>query len=213
MNDVKELAARLESVLAKAKDKAKQEQQSRLQDHMDRQKLLSEYEKAQTKVVEIAKPRLEALAKLAGERATVTPTVSQTRRTAMFEFRSAKAHISLSFAVAPDAPIENVIVDSDLRIVPVLWKYKSHSEFTSPIASLDTAGLTRWLDDRLVEFAELYVRIHEGEILDKAEYVEDPVAKIKFPKFAAGAVLEHAGRTHYFVNETTRSEFAKQKGV
>ena len=60
---------------------------------------------------------------------TVTPTVSQSRRAVTYEFRSAKAYITMSFSVAPDARIQNVVVDYDLRIVPVLWKFDSHADF------------------------------------------------------------------------------------
>jgi len=40
--------------------------------------------------------------------------------------------------------------------------------------------------------------------------VEDPVAKIPFPKYLAASTLERAGRTYYFVDEDTRREFEKQ---
>jgi YHS domain-containing protein len=60
---------------------------------------------------------------------------------------------------------------------------------------------------------ELYIKINEGELYDKAEYVEDPVAKVKFPKFAAGATLEHGGQTYFFIDERTRQDFARQKGI
>jgi hypothetical protein len=95
----------------------------------------------------------------------------------------------------------------------VLWRFDSHSEFSTPIDKSDLAGLTKWLDDRIVGFVELYVQIHEGEFYDKADYVEDPIAKVKFPKFAAGVTLEHGGQTHYFIDENTRAEFARQKGI
>jgi YHS domain-containing protein len=42
--------------------------------------------------------------------------------------------------------------------------------------------------------------------------VEDPVAGVRFPKFAAGATLEWQGRTLYFIGEETRREFEKQQG-
>lgn len=213
MSDVNELAARMDGVITTVMNKTKQQQQARLQEHAERQKLLKDYEKAQAKVLEVVKPRLEALAKKAGDRATVTPTVSQTRRAAAFEFRSSKAYITLAFSVAPDAAVKNVVVDYDLRIVPVLWKFDKHGDFSTPIASPDINGLKKWLDDRIIGFVELYVQIHEGEILDKAEYVEDPIAQVKFPKFAAGATLEHGGQTHYFIDESSRQEFAKQKGI
>ncbi len=213
MSDINDLLSRIDGALTAVKDKVKQEQQQRLQDHLERQKRLEQYEKAQARVVEVAKPRLDALARRAGERVAVTPSVSQTRRSVKFEFKSPKAYITLTFSVAPDAAVKNVVVEYDLRIVPVLWKVDSHAEFTTPIDALDEEGLTKWLDDRIVGFVELYIKINEGELYDKAEYVEDPVANVKFPKFAAGATLEHGGQTYFFIDERTRQDFARQKGI
>jgi YHS domain-containing protein len=95
--------------------------------------------------------------------------------------------------------------------VPILWKFDTHSEFRTPISKVDTAGLTKWLDDRILAFVELYIQIHETEIYEKSEMVEDPVAKVKFPKFAAGATLEKDGQTYYFIDEKSKAEFGKKK--
>jgi hypothetical protein len=213
MSDVNELQARIDGALAAAKDKARQQQQGLLQDFLERQKQVKEYEKVQARIVEIARPRLQALASKAGERVKVTPSVSQSRRSAAFEFRSNKALITLTFSVAPDLPVKNAVVEYDLRVIPVLWKFDSHAEFTSPVAAFDEAGLAKWLDDRIVGFVELFIRIHESELYDKADYVEDPVAGVKFPKFAAGATLDHGGQTYFFIDGTTKAEFARQKGI
>ena len=40
--------------------------------------------------------------------------------------------------------------------------------------------------------------------------LEDPVARIRFPKYLASSTLERDGRTYYFVDEETRREFEKQ---
>lgn len=213
MRDVNDLTARIDGAITAAKDEVKRQQQERLQAHTERQKLLKEYETVQAWVVEIAKPRLEALAKRAGERASVRPSVSQTRRAARFEFHSPKAHMTLTFSVAPDLPVNNAVVEYDLKIIPVLWHFEPHAEFSTPIAAFDADGLTRWLDDRIVQFVELYVRINEGEIYDKAEYVEDPVAHVTSPKFAAGATLDHGGKTYFFIDDGMKAEFARQKGL
>jgi YHS domain-containing protein len=211
MSDINDLMARIDGAFAAVKDKAKQQQQQELQAFQDRQKLLKEYEKAQAQIVEIAKPRLEALAKRAGEKAKVTPFVSQSRRTATFEFRSPRAFITMIFSVTPDQHLKNAVVESELKVVPVLWKFDSHSEFRTPIANVDSAGLTKWLDDRILAFVNLYIEIHESDLFDKSEVVEDPIAKVTFPKFAAGATLEQGGKTYYFIDEKSKAEFEKQK--
>jgi YHS domain-containing protein len=43
--------------------------------------------------------------------------------------------------------------------------------------------------------------------------VEDPVAHVRFPKFAAGATLERGGKTYYFVGEETCRDFEKQQAA
>jgi hypothetical protein len=211
MSDVSELVNRIEGALTTVKDKIEQQQKQMLKEHQERQQRLKDYEVVQAKIVELAKPRLEALAKKAGDRVQITPSVSQTRRSARFEFRSAKAYITLTFTVTPDRSLKNAAIECDLKIVPVLWTFDSHSEFVTPVAAPDYAAATRWLDDRIVAFVELYIQIHEGEFYDKAEYVEDPVTKVKFPKFAAGATLEHGGKTIYFIDDNSKQEFTRQQ--
>ena len=104
MSDANELIARIDGAF-RGQDKAKQLQQQGLQEHRDRQKLLAEYEKAQAKIVEIAKPRLDAPAKRAGERASVTQRY-RNPPLGGFEFKSSKALITLSFSVVPDQHVK-----------------------------------------------------------------------------------------------------------
>ncbi len=210
MNDVDNLLARIDGALDSVKEKLKRNQQRELQHHQELQKRLAEYEKLRPRISEIARPRLEALARRFGERVTVKPTVTESQRTAVFEFRSSKAYITLTFSVAPDREIENAVLECNLRIVPVLWKFESHSEFSTPVNNPDLTALTQWLDDRIVSFVEVYLEIHEAELYEKAERVEDPIAKITFPKFAAGATLDHGGTTYFFIDESTKAEFQKQ---
>lgn len=213
MSDINALMARIDDAINAVKDKAKREQQEILQDYKERQKRLAQYEQAQAKVVDIARPRLEALANRAGERVAVTPSVSQTRRAAKLEFKSPVARVVLTFSVAPDRDVHNVVVDCDLSIVPVVVKYDSHAEFIMPIDRVDAEKLAAWLDDQILKFVEAFIRMHEQEVYASAEYVEDPVAKVKFPKFAAGATIEHKGQTYFFIDDQNKQDFARQQGI
>jgi YHS domain-containing protein len=44
----------------------------------------------------------------------------------------------------------------------------------------------------------------------KDQFVEDPVARVRFPKYLASSTLQRDGRAYYFVDEETRREFEKQ---
>src|SRR5262245_11964081 len=65
-----------------------------------------------------------------------------------------------------------------------------------------------------VAFVKTYLAVvRQDEALRehlKDQLVEDPVAKIRFPKYLAASTLERDGRTYYFVDEDTRREFEKQ---
>ena len=41
--------------------------------------------------------------------------------------------------------------------------------------------------------------------------VQDPIAKVQFPKFAAGAVAEFDGKKYYFISEEMCREFERQR--
>jgi hypothetical protein len=189
------------------------QQQELLREYAERQGRLERYAAVLPRVLEVARPRLEVLARRLGDRAAVTPEVSGNTRSARFAVKSPLARIELTFGAFPDREARSVVAEYDLRIVPVLMRYESHAEFATPIDEPDLGGLGRWLDDRIVGFVETFMKLHESEQYAKDQYVEDPVAGVRFPQFAAGATLEHQGRTYFFVDERTRREFAKQKGI
>src|SRR5262245_50267741 len=111
MNEPTDLAGRIDAAFTRVEERVKGEQQAILQDYLHRQELLKRYEQAQARVIDIARPRLQTLADRAGSRAKLTPYVSQTRRAVTFEFRSAKARMTLTFSVAPDYPVQNAVVE------------------------------------------------------------------------------------------------------
>ena len=213
MSTSNDLAARIDGVINATKDKMKSEQQELLQEYAERQKRLERYTAALPRLLEVAKPRLELLARRLGDRAEVTPDVSGNTRAARFAVKSPLAQINLTVSAFPDRDARNMAVEYNLSILPILMRFESHAEFSTPIDDPDLDGLVKWLDDRLVGFVETFMKLHENEYYTRDQYVEDPVVKVRFPKFAAGATLEHKGQTYFFVDDRTRQEFARQKGI
>ena len=58
-----------------------------------------------------------------------------------------------------------------------------------------------------------YLALHENEFYLKDQMVEDPVARVRFPRFAAAGEVQHERQTYYFISEETRQAFAKEKGI
>ena len=118
--------------------------------------------------------------------------------------------MNLRLSASPDADARHAIFSYDLDIMPILMKFDSHSEIAFPLEAVDRKALAAWFDDQIVGFVRTYLSLHENQYYLKGHMVEDPIAKIQFPKFAAGATFEHNGKTIYFVDEKTRAAFVQQ---
>jgi hypothetical protein len=204
------LAERIEAEIAAAFQRVEQLKTQKVEQFQGRQQRLEKFDQLLEELREVWRPRLEALAKKFGERVNVQPEVEPGRRSAKFKFKSELASIDLRFAVAPDADVRNVVFTCDLQILPILMKFASHDEISFPLDAVDKKALGEWFDDRIVGFVKTYLSLHENQYYLKGHMVEDPVAKIQFPKYAAGATLEQGGKTVYFIDESTRREYQQK---
>ena len=152
---------------------------------------MSSFERTLDELRSVWEPRLDALAKRFGNHVDVHPTIEPGRRSATFEFRSNLASITLRLSVSPDAEVRKLVFTYDVEIVPILMKFDSHGELELPLDDVNRTKLAEWLDDRIVDFVQTYLALHENHYYLKDQMVEDPVAKVRFPKFAAAATLEH----------------------
>jgi hypothetical protein len=205
------LLDRIEAEFAAADKRAKELKNQQVQEFQGRQQRLEKFEQLLEQLRDVWQPRLEALAKKFGEKVDVEPQIEPGRRSATFEFQSELAQIKLRFGVTPDADVRNVVVTYDLDIIPILMKFDSHEKIELPLDAVDEEALGKWLDDRIVGFVRTYLSLHENQYYLKEHMVEDPIAKVRFPKYAAGATLDVAGKTHYFLDERTLREFKQQQ--
>jgi hypothetical protein len=211
MTAASSLAERIDAEIAAAFERVEQLKTQKVEDFQGRQDRLETLDKTLEDLREIWRPRLDALAKKFGERVKVQPQVQPSRRSATFKFKSELASVDLRFAVAPDPDVRNVIFTSDLQILPILMKFDSHDEISFPLGAIDKTTLGKWFDDRIVDFVRTYLSLHENQYYLKGHLVEDPIAKVQFPKYAAGATLEAGGKTVYFIDESTLREYQQKQ--
>jgi YHS domain-containing protein len=211
MEPVNSLIDRIDAEFSAAEKRANQLKTHHIKEFQDRQQRLEGFEQTLEELRDVWRPRLEALAQKFGQRVDLLPVVEPGRRSASFEFKSELARIKLRFSVAPDAQVQNLVLNYDLDIVPILMKFDSHDELQLPLDAIDKVALASWIDDRIVSFVHTYLSLHENEYYLQDHMVEDPVAKVRFPKYAAGATLEAEGKKYYFIDEATRQEFQKKQ--
>jgi len=100
-----------------------------------------------------------------------------------------------------------VILSYDLKILPALMQFTPHAGVEFALGAVDKNAVAVWIDDRIVEFVQAYLSMNENEAYLKEHMVQDPVALVRFPSFAAAATLEWNGQKYYFLAEETRREF------
>jgi YHS domain-containing protein len=141
----------------------------------------------------------------------VTPAIVPGRRQANLQFESPLARINLRLSASTDTSVRKLVLAYDLEILPIFMEFEKHAEIEFPLDRVDSEAAGKWLDDRIVAFVKVYLSLYESEYYLKDHMVEDPVARIRFPKFSAGATLDRDGRTYYFISDETRREFEARK--
>jgi YHS domain-containing protein len=209
MTDINSLAGRIDAEFSTAAEKIRKFQVENLEEHRRRQKRLEQLGQLFEELRDIWRPRLEVLVKKFGEGVKVTPKLMPSRREATLEFQSKLAFVNLKFSAYTDWDVRRVILSYDLKILPGLMDFIPHVEMECPLDAVDKEAVGNWIDDRIVEFVQTYLSLSDNEAYLKQHMVQDPVALVKFPTFAAGATLEWNGQKYYFIGEETRREFAE----
>ena len=209
---LQDLASRIDAEFSRAKAKLEELRARKLEEHQGRGQRMALFEKACESLRPVWGPRLETLKKAFGEKVRVSPHTDAGRRQATFSFTSDLARITLTFTATTDHDVRNLVLEYSLEILPVLVSYPGKARLEQPLESVDADAVGAWIEDRIVDFVNTYLSIHENEFYLKAHMVEDPVAHVRFPEFAAASTLERGGKTLYFIANETREEFeAKER--
>lgn len=210
MSTPNSLASRIDAEFKAVEDKVKKFQAEQTAAYQERQKRVEQLNRTFDELREIWRPRLECLIDKFGDRVQAKPRIVGSTREGTFEFQSALARVRLKFAAYTDWDVRKVILSYDLEIIPVLMRFKPHDEIEFPLEAVDKQAVAQWIDDRIVDFVKTYFSLGENEIYLKDQMVEDPVARVRFPKIAAAASVERGGKTFYFISEETKAAFEKQ---
>ena len=205
------LAGRIDAEFSKAKQKLEKVREQGLEEHQGRQERMALFERACDSLREVWRPRLETLRQAFGEKVRLSPHADTGRRQATFAFTSNLARITLTFTATTDIDVRNLVLEYSLEILPVLMSYPDKARLEQPLTNIDAGAVGSWIEDRIIEFVNTYLLVHENEFYLQAHMVEDPVAHVRFPEFAAATTLERGGRTLYFIANQTRMEFEEKE--
>jgi YHS domain-containing protein len=214
MTDVDTLIRRIDQEVAAEVEQQKAGWKERAREARERGQRLERYEAVAQHVIGLLKPRLAAFVERFKGLVKAEPRVREHTRAMNLEFASTLAKVTLLFEVFPDEDVSHVRLECTQEIIPVLVRYDRQSALELPLDAVPDDAVVQWFDGRVVAFVKVYLALMRQDA-DLKEHlkdllVEDPVAKIRFPKYLASSTLERDGRTYYFVDEDTRREFEKE---
>jgi len=106
-----------------------------------------------------------------------------------------------------DEEIRQLLVFSDVRILPVFLDFDRGGAISFDLDAVDEERLLAWLEDRIVTFVEDYLKIPFVEEYQKENLVTDPVSSRRFSKLFAEGQAVHRGHTYYFLSTETKVAF------
>jgi YHS domain-containing protein len=214
MTDTKDLINRIDQEIAAEAQRQKSDWAKLMPAMRERGLRLQRYDTVAKHIIELLKPRLDAFVSRFKAVVKAEPVVREHTHAVNLTFAATVAKVTLRFEVFPDPDVSHVRVECTQEILPVVVRYDKQSILEFPLGGVEDDTLVQWFDDRIVAFVKAYIALMSQDAALREQlkdtFVEDPVARIQFPKYLAASTLQRDGRTYYFVDEETRREFEKQ---
>jgi YHS domain-containing protein len=215
MSSVADLEQRLASEIETARNQVRAIQNRAEQSFEATRSRFRVFLKVARQIRKLARARLEVLArKIPMEgRPSIVRSRNSYHLAIACHVPSELAQVKLRFALGHDADLQNLSLDYELDVLPVYLRFAPREHLDLPVADYREETVARWLDDRIVDFARVFLQIPLTEQYQRDHMVVDPVANISFPRGFARMTLKHDGRTYYFISDETCWEFERKHGI
>jgi YHS domain-containing protein len=116
------------------------------------------------------------------------------------------ATVRLGIALLP-GNTEHLTARYDLSLLPVLMEFGRNAEEVFSLDSEDS--LSGWVEDRILDFIDDYLRLETHPLYQKDNTVIDIVCGMQISSISAASVVERQGKIFYFCSEHCKDVFVK----
>lgn len=158
----------------------------------------------------VIKPRLSALADCFPN-ATDVEVEPRFGCSCSFEHSSRyPADARVAFAIEHDVSYEKLAICYDARMMPTLVSFNQHDRTTYAFGAADEIKIGEWVERRLLEFLDAYLRIDcGGEEVGHYSAI-DPVCGMRINRSDAVATAHYLGQEYFFCAPECLASFWKQ---
>ncbi len=119
------------------------------------------------------------------------------------------ATAKLELAVSRDGQCETLLILYNLEILPVFFQFQGSDQLTMPLEQSDEKKIAEWVDQKIIDFVDTYLRLETVDQYQADNLVEDPVCRMRVNKAFAAAKMEYKGATYYFCLGDCQKKFAQ----
>jgi len=157
----------------------------------------------------VIRPHMEKLAEFFAN-AEIAPIENGSSHHSVCSFQHTSeypATVKLDLGIGHDDAIENLLLMYNLEVRPIFFRFDGHHEAAFPLTSVDTEQVSEWVDERIVEFVDTYLKLAQTEQYQKETLVTDPVCKMRIRKRLETAEETYHGKKYHFCTDRCRSKF------
>jgi YHS domain-containing protein len=211
MANLNDLEQRIQEKLARSEEERRL-RRNHLENHMsEMEQRLHRYPAVADHLIqEIIRPRLEQVEK--SFQALNPPQWECTRHTCKLIFKHCPrfpATAAIEFGLTRDGEARTVRVDCRETVLPLFFPVKGEDQLVLPFESIDDEKVAAWVDAKLLQFVDDYLRLEATDPYQAENVVTDPVCNMSINKLQAGAEMDHEGTRYYFCVEECRKKFAE----
>jgi YHS domain-containing protein len=116
----------------------------------------------------------------------------------------------VTFTLEHDVRYEKVYLCYEASMSPSFIKLNEHDKATMPLDKVDDQKIGQWVQDRLVEFLDDYLRIDRGLDDFEDETATDPVCGMRLSRNHAAAIATYIGREYFFCSQDCHDRFVRE---
>jgi YHS domain-containing protein len=115
----------------------------------------------------------------------------------------------IEFSIEHDVRFEKLIVHTGTRIMPVFVRFNEQDNLPLPLDEVDDGKVADWIEERLLEFLDTYMRIDASEEDPAGEAATDPVCGMQIVRAEAAATDSYYGHPYCFCSNDCLLKFQK----
>lgn len=113
------------------------------------------------------------------------------------------------FQITHDEMIEMISVHYEAEILPLFIQFERHDTLTQGINDIDRDAVRHWVEQKMLNFIDIYLQIETHEQYQRDNIALDPVCGMRVAK-PKGLTSEHDGQTFFFCSQHCLERFIEQ---